>query len=126
MMNRPRLVRVLRIACTALCGIACVLLVVVWVVSRGTLAFVCYTTTPGSSAYSGSMHFHLLPPTFDVTPRLGKVLFRIPIWLTVLVTAILASAPWRWTVERRFSLRTLLIATTLVAVGLGLIVWMTR
>ena len=26
----------------------------------------------------------------------------------------------------RFSLRTLLIATTLVAVGLGLIVWMTR
>jgi hypothetical protein len=44
-------------------------------------------------------------------------------WLLLLVTATLAAAPWtKW----RFSLRTLLIATTIIAVGLGIIVWMTR
>jgi hypothetical protein len=43
----------------------------------------------------------------------------------VLFSAVLAAAPWvRW--SKRFSLRTLLIATTLVAVGLGLIVWLSH
>jgi hypothetical protein len=42
-------------------------------------------------------------------------------WLLVIVFAALAAAPWiRWSM--RFSLRTLLIATTLVAVGLGIFV----
>jgi hypothetical protein len=45
----------------------------------------------------------------------------IPIWLLLLVSAAFAIAPWiEW--SRRFSLRTLLIATTLVAVVLGSIV----
>jgi hypothetical protein len=40
-----------------------------------------------------------------------------------LVSATPAALPWtRW--SRRFTLRTLLIATTLVAVVLGLIVWL--
>ncbi len=44
----------------------------------------------------------------------------IPYWSLVLVTPLLAVAPWiRW----RFSLRTLLIATTLIAVVLGIVVW---
>ena len=44
----------------------------------------------------------------------------LPLWPIVALTATLAPAPWpRW----RFSLRTLLIATTLVAVVLGVIVW---
>jgi hypothetical protein len=44
-----------------------------------------------------------------------------PIWVPVLFAAILAVAPWvRW--SSRFSLRTLLIATTLIAVGLGMVV----
>ena len=43
----------------------------------------------------------------------------VPFWLIVLLTASAAAAPWlRW----RFTLRTLLMATTLVAVVLGLIV----
>jgi hypothetical protein len=54
----------------------------------------------------------------------GKTVFKIdgrvvPIWILVLSTVALALLPWiRW----RFSLRTLLIATTLVALGLGLVV----
>ena len=50
------------------------------------------------------------------TSRIGSLLCSI---------AALAAAPWiRW--SRRFSLRTLLIATTLVAVVLGLIVYAAR
>jgi hypothetical protein len=47
-------------------------------------------------------------------------------WLVVLITLVIAAVPWisRW--QFRFSLRALLIATTLVAVVLGIIVWMTR
>ena len=45
----------------------------------------------------------------------------LPYWLLILVSTTLAAAPWiEW--PRRFSLRTLLIATTLVAVALGLVV----
>jgi hypothetical protein len=44
-------------------------------------------------------------------------------WLLIILTAALAGVPWiRW----RFSLRTLLIATSLVAVVLGLIVYAVR
>lgn len=46
---------------------------------------------------------------------------RLPYWFLTAASAILALAPWlRW----RFSLRTLLIAMTLVAVVLGMIVWL--
>ncbi len=44
----------------------------------------------------------------------------IPLWMTVVFPCALALLSW---VPGRFSLRTLLIATTLVAVVLGLIVW---
>ena len=45
---------------------------------------------------------------------------RVPDWCLLGLTTALAAAPWlRW----RFSLRTLLIATTLVAVVLGLVMW---
>jgi hypothetical protein len=44
----------------------------------------------------------------------------IPYWCLTIAATASGSLPWlRW----RFSLRTLLIATTLVSVGLGLIVW---
>jgi hypothetical protein len=46
----------------------------------------------------------------------------LPHWFPVLISASLTILPWiRWTM--RFSLRTLLIATTLIAVVLGLVVW---
>ena len=45
-----------------------------------------------------------------------------PHWLPALLSATLAVIPWVGSIPYRFSLRTLLIATTLVAVVLGLIV----
>jgi hypothetical protein len=42
----------------------------------------------------------------------------LPVWFAVVLTAAFAAAPWlRW----RYSLRSLLLATTLIAVVLGLI-----
>ena len=55
----------------------------------------------------------------------GLTCFRIktPHWFLFFLLISLASLPWlRW----RFSLRTLLIATTLVAVVLGLVVYFAR
>lgn len=52
-----------------------------------------------------------------------KVIF--PLWSLLLVMAVTSTLPWiRW--SRRFSLRTLLIAMTLVAALLGAIVWATK
>jgi len=47
----------------------------------------------------------------------------LPHWFALALIATGAAVPWmQW--SKRFSLRTLLIATTLVAVMLGLIVWL--
>lgn len=43
----------------------------------------------------------------------------VPHWLLLLLAATISAMPW---IKWRFSLRTLLIATTLVAVGLGIVV----
>jgi hypothetical protein len=52
----------------------------------------------------------------------GRLGVAVPHWFLVAVLIAIAAAPWvRW--YKRFSLRTLLIATTLVAVLLGLAVW---
>ncbi len=48
----------------------------------------------------------------------------VPQWAVLGASTVLAVVPWMYTLSYRFSLRTLLIATTLVAVGLGLIVWL--
>jgi|tagenome__1003787_1003787.scaffolds.fasta_scaffold20336931_2 hypothetical protein len=66
----------------------------------------------------------------DATGRWGVTLnttvmvphHTVPAWSAVPILAVIVILPWlSW--STRFSLRTLLIATTLVAVGLGLIVW---
>jgi hypothetical protein len=46
-----------------------------------------------------------------------------PIWAPAMVLALLGAAPW---IVRRYSLRTLLVAMTLVAVGLGVTVCVGR
>ena len=53
----------------------------------------------------------------------GRSAVAIPHWLLAIAAAAITPLPW---VPFRFSLRTLLIATTLVAVGMGLIVWAAR
>ena len=56
-----------------------------------------------------------------VTPGRGGI--SIYFWIPTLIFATITAAPWlRW----RFSLRTLLIATTLLAVVLGLVVYLAR
>ena len=54
----------------------------------------------------------------------SRFVVLLPHWVFVILFATFAVAPWYW--PKQFSLRTLLIATTLVAVGLGLIVWLTK
>ena len=50
---------------------------------------------------------------------------EVPPYFAIVTVSIGAAAPWiRWC--KRFSLRTLLIATTVVAVVLGLAVWTLR
>lgn len=48
---------------------------------------------------------------------------RIGTWFLVLMSPAISMLPWlRW--SNRYSLRTLLVATTLVAIALGFIVWL--
>ena len=49
-----------------------------------------------------------------------------PHWLPVLIAAMFAMLPWLPWWSLRFSLRTLLVASTLVAVVLGLVVYVIR
>jgi hypothetical protein len=143
--------RKLRIAFSATCLIACVLLIVLWVRSywyaevirypllgkwdlsgigtmRGALVIVVMTDARPANP---KREYRLLPvrETMPITwtprriPSSYRIEFLIPIWLIVLPLSTLSAAPWiRW----RFSLRTLLIATTLVAVVLGVVVWAVR
>jgi len=63
--------------------------------------------------------------SMKVPLRLNGAGPQVPIWFLVVLTSALATLPWiRWT--SRFTLRTLLIVTTLVAVVLGLIVVVLR
>jgi hypothetical protein len=141
--------RNLRIAWSVVWGLAAVLLIVLWVRSYtwmdttgfiadhvlasiqgkllwdaplnviarpGSPSLVTYSTARFGGTYS-------LPlDAIVVTPGPGGS--GIPIWIPTLIAAVLASMPWMS--KRRFSLRTLLIATTLVAGVLGLIAYAAR
>jgi hypothetical protein len=52
----------------------------------------------------------------------GTIYLFLPHWFFVLCALTCCGLPWANRIPFRFSLRTLLIATTLVAVGLGVIV----
>lgn len=54
---------------------------------------------------------------------LGDYYLVTPYWFSAILVGTIAAIPWTRSYNR-FSLRTLLIAMTLVAVGLGLIVWL--
>ena len=148
--------RKLRIAFSATCLIACVLLIVVWGRSYWRLDGVSGTRGIHFTyldTLQGEFHFARIVPASggsvpwrafhnpivetDLQARddsqkgrhhafgVGWKVFgngwqvAIPLWLPVLICGALTAIPWlRW----QFSLRTLLIATTLVAVVLGLIV----
>ncbi len=157
-----RFLRYLRIAFSATCLIACVLLIALWVrsyysrdMTRGCIGgsplHMSVTSLKGEVAiafdeWRGNPHpwmfgsvsnsENMIAVFSSVTgkPPLSWLGFRwhfkaslvvivFPYWFLVLVPAAFTAIPWiHW--KRRFSLRTLLIATTLIAGVLGLFVWL--
>jgi hypothetical protein len=143
-MDRARFIRRLRIAWMAFFGVLCVLLVVLWVRSYWQLDWLRVKQRAKSVAsLEGRLRFN---DVFNINParpqRVGGLMINyfdgdsisvwsaprgavvpvgvgssIPYWPLVLVTFTLAAVPC---LPRRFSLRTLLITTMLVAVLLGL------
>jgi hypothetical protein len=139
--------RKLRIAWSVAWGVMAVLLVALWVRSYRTIDEV-YGRIPGvadvvCSSDPGRVLFaiedlgaslawtHWSQPTdgtdvptttfgFWAVTVSGQTYFALPHWLLILAFVLFSAAPW---LPWRFSLRTLLIATTLVAVVLGLVVY---
>ena len=132
--------RKLRIAWSVGCGIACLLLIALWVRSYWKSDYI-WTSHVGVGSATGVAQLSVrstptnylghqwttlparkdifISPRFAFRPASNLSYINAPYWFLILILSTLATVPW----IRRFSLRTLLIATTLVAVGLGLIVW---
>jgi hypothetical protein len=141
--------RKLRIAWSVFWGLACLLLIVLWVRS-----YYCHdalwhvdlkgvgvgTASVAGTAYVslGQFRFADASPGWHYTREAVSFKYQvfkldmsdptytelsIPFWLPILASLTTSIAPW---CRSRFSLRTLLIATTLVAVVLGLAVWAAR
>ena len=147
-----KFLRYLRIAFSATCLIACVLLCVLWVRSYRWFDQIIGPISTFSVVVSQSLNGQVLIEITDdanivdkrerkwtwsasklqskwnvlglyklASPSLYSQLRVVfPYWFLMVLSGVASVAPWiRW----RFSLRTLLIATTLVAVGLGAIVY---
>jgi hypothetical protein len=151
--NRGMRFRKLRIAWSVVCGVACVLLIVLWVRSHSKWDRLFYHLPSGGTAgfsswdgniivgveysrgasYSRGFEFESqLTSQWQLDPSERGFLFMrdssefavgMPHWFPIILSAVIAAVPWA---KQRFSLRTLLIATTLVAVVLGLIAWSMR
>jgi hypothetical protein len=142
----------LRIVFSAFCGVVCVLLIVLWVRSyrfdKATMLHgekvqrLLNSQNRSFTAWSklGAIHLCISRPpilgtAWETHYAAGRLLgfgllvdgksfaLRIPYWFTVAGTCSVAIFPWTRFFSWKFSLRTLLIATTLVAVVLGLIMW---
>lgn len=149
-MDRPQLIRRLRITASAFFAVVTVALCVLWVRSctwadifnRQSASHWSMVSTRGAIVLSKralSPNVQRLPRwKYRLTPREPGPLYHsyrtqgttngwrviVPYWmpLTIAFGALLVTFP-RSTLPTRFSLRTLLIATTIVAVVLGLGVW---
>jgi hypothetical protein len=152
-MNRPRLIRWLRIAASVVCLVVCVELISLWIRSYWAcdIAYVEDIGVISAQGYvlCGYLHtpdqlvnwgFRTVPASewqnvfarewkkklrFNYGLIPGGFLISVPHWSLASTVAALAFAPWiPW--STRFSLRTLLIVTTLVVVVLGCVVWAVR
>ena len=144
----PRYRRALPLTWTVACVVVAVALVALWVRSyQGTDAIYWQTTTTRTVLFSvtgvlgASKHnFKAIPEwgwtTIQTMPGTQRTWafssdnygtrLRFPYRLPIAICVLLAVAPWVFQLPRRFSLRTLLIATTLLSVLLGLVVWLTH
>ena len=137
-----RFLRYLRIAWSVAWGLACGLLIVLWVrsysrldalfcehlrnvvSSRGELCFSCSVSAPPTIPVTEHRFGPFSTMSFansDKYVQVGNEGWAIPTWLPIVLAGSLLPIPW---LRVRFSLRTLLIATTLIAAVLGLIVWL--
>jgi hypothetical protein len=85
-----------------------------------------FSVEPSAWHYSSVSESPPRPLKFEWKSDAKRLIVRVPYrYLTPICAAIalIPIAPW---LPYRFSLRTLLVATTLVAVALGLIVWASR
>jgi hypothetical protein len=139
--------RRLRIAWSVGCGIACSLLIVLWVRSywrQDSFSYRASTFDLTIAARQGETGFMWTKTDFPIPSALLGISARskpidglinhrrfiwqknsgliwAPIWALALFVGLLSAAPW---IRQRFTLRTLLVATALIAVVLGLIVWL--
>jgi hypothetical protein len=141
--------RKLRIASSMFWGLICVLLIVLWVRSywwsdvvqvitptcdartdsaNGGTTISIFFDSEREAAYEWKQNSYrhnaaMRPPNatwkFDIYITHRGLDASLPHWFYLLLTSLIAAAAW----VRRFSLRTLLVATTLVAVVLGLFVY---
>jgi hypothetical protein len=81
-----------------------------------SVAELCDVAPPSLVARSSN------PLGFSFRRNASGVACELPYWMLVILASAVGFMPWmRW--SKRFSLRTLLVATAIVAVVLGLIVW---
>ena len=141
--------RYLRIAFSAMCGVVCLLLIVLWVRSywqwdalqyedlsesidvgaQNGFLFVGKTYQIGKgrwwfgsdpAEFPADLKSHLSINLDDGNGDLLGPSVTIPLWLIVLFFVALGIAPWP---PRQFSLRTLLVFTTGIAALLGILVY---
>jgi hypothetical protein len=100
--------------------------------TRGCFTCLLWKGNPSLPTATTSVDVDLLPVgvtaalglfSFDLQYDSTGIVIQLPHWTLVLMTGICGAAPWIRQLKWRFTTRTLLIATTLVAVVLGLIVW---
>ncbi len=143
--------RKLRIAWSVASGVAAVAMIALWVRSYWYQEIIGYKRSTNDfvvTSAGGSIYINIFQNTdlywwsrnaglvrinqtfFSTSPTHWFTWFRwdateikIPTWCPTGIFAVIATIPWIASCNR-FSLRTLLIATTLVAVGLGLTVWL--
>jgi|tagenome__1003787_1003787.scaffolds.fasta_scaffold20711833_1 hypothetical protein len=143
--------RKLRIAWSVFWGLACVLLIVLWVRSYWWGDVFTFPQSSQGALGIGSINARIMfgatnddtfplwewlvepnrqpaefLPWFEVSIRSVSSEMYVPDWLLVILTISVAVLPWIRQLSWRFSLRTLLIATTLLAVVLGLVVYVSR
>jgi hypothetical protein len=138
----------LRIAWSVVCGIICVLLIALWVRSHRVCDTVIWNggrrvvffsghgqvrVSMSNTTFAGAPLLRWLPGITMMPDGIGPWYFQrsrdsiflvFPHRLPIAVLALFAVVPWIHELRWRFSLRTLLIAMTLVTILLGLIVWL--
>jgi hypothetical protein len=117
------MLRYLRIAVSVVSGLCCVLLIVLWVRSYHD-PFICRLTPTvlWFLSIGGRVGPLVTETNLDGTTH-TTTYHTAPYLALVFLAATVGALPW---MLQRFALRTLLIATTAIALALGLIIYATR